>query len=902
MLAAAFAARTCPAAAQVGTSSIAAVSTASGLSIPITASGKIFVLQPNPGETARLGIDLFPDGVAATLSPHAILSQSVVSVRDTTDSGLDSTLTGLPKTADTVVGPADVVLNSLDLTLSGAAANGPFESNPTSCGTNTTSVDVVSYEDPGTVASGSGSFATTGCDQVPFTPSVSVTPETTRANAPSGYTVNVSVPGTDNGAGIRQAHVRDTAVTLPLGVGLNPALAAGLDACTDAQFGLGTHVAPTCPASAQIGTVTLDTPVVGAIHGIVYFAAPNAQSLLRLFVVVNGPGFLVKLAGTNDVDPATGQITAHFSSLPQIPFTNFTLSFNGGDHAVLINSSTCGPATTTATLTPYNGAAPVSVTSAFTVDADGAGTPCPASPPFAPTIASDVDPTQAGSPTTNTITLARSDSDQLLHDVTVSLPPGLAGSLAGVPFCADAQANAGTCGAESRVGTVTAQAGVGSAPLTITGPVYLAGPGDGALARLAIVLPGKVGPFDFGNLVSFAKLLIRTSDGGLDVVTDNLPTTLAGIPLHLRQIKLALDRPGFALNATSCDPHAIHASFVSTTGTTATADAPYQATGCDKLAYNPTVSAVISGATRVGGRPKIAASVLEGPGQAASKRVTLTLPLTIPPDLELINKIQCTLDQQAANACPKTSIVGSATAKTPLLPIPLTGDVYILQTPSGYPSLRLTLAPLGLTVVGTTTLVGQQLTTTFDNLPDTPLSSFELDFNGGKGGITLLGADVCQGAAQIANGEFLGQNGKSKSVKSVVHIVGCKPSASASVTGRGRGTRLTLTAHAARHGARLRSVKFTLPSRLMVAKWRSSQRSFTPKAGTKARRVSSHVVSVTLPRTGATTVSVVVKGGAVHTLSRGSRTATVHMTDATGKTVTLHVTVHLPRAGKTRHH
>ena len=97
-------------------------------------------------------------------------------------------------------------------------------------------------------------------------------------------------------------------------------------------------------------------------------------------------------------------------------------------------------------------------------------------------------------------------------------------------------------------------------------------------------------------------------------------------------------------------------------------------------------------------------------------------------------------------------------------------------------------------------------------------------------------------------------------------------------------------------------MKFTLPSRLTVAKWRSSQRSFTPKAGTKARRVSSHVVSVTLPRTGATAVSVVVKGGAVHTLSRGSRTVTVHMTDVTGKTVTLHVTVHLPRAGKTRHH
>ena len=66
------------------------------------------------------------------------------------------------------------------------------------------------------------------------------------------------------------------------------------------------------------------------------------------------------------------------------------------------------------------------------------------------------------------------------------------------------------------------------------------------------------------------------------------------------------------------------------------------------------------------------------------------------------------------------------------------------------------------------------------------------------------------------------------------------------------------------------------------------------------RRVSSHVVSVTLPRKGATAVSVVVKGGAVHTLSRGSR-RTVRMTDVTGKTATLHVTVGLPRAAKTHH-
>ena len=111
--------------------------------------------------------------------------------------------------------------------------------------------------------------------------------------------------------------------------------------------------------------------------------------------------------------------------------------------------------------------------------------------------------------------------------MTVSLPPGLAGSLKGVPFCSDADANAGTCGADSRVGTVTAVAGVGPAPLTLSGSVYLAGPGDGALARLAIVAAGQGRSVRLRQRRLVRQPHIRTSDAGLDVVTPNLPTIAA---------------------------------------------------------------------------------------------------------------------------------------------------------------------------------------------------------------------------------------------------------------------------------------------------------------------------------------------------------------------------------------
>ena len=58
----------------------------------------------------------------------------------------------------------------------------------------------------------------------------------------------------------------------------------------------------------------------------------------------------------------------------------------------------------------------------------------------------------------------------------MTLPPGLVGKVAGVPECSEAQANAGTCGAESLIGETIVVVGVGNDPYTVTGgKVYLTG-------------------------------------------------------------------------------------------------------------------------------------------------------------------------------------------------------------------------------------------------------------------------------------------------------------------------------------------------------------------------------------------------------------------------------------------
>ncbi len=86
-------------------------------------------------------------------------------------------------------------------------------------------------------------------------------------------------------------------------------------------------------------------------------------------------------------------------------------------------------------------------------------------------------------------------------------------------------------------------------------------------------------------------------------------------------------------------------------------------------------------------------------------------------------------------SCPAASKVGEDEISTPLLPDRLKGNVYVLQ--SNPPELKLLVAAsadgVNLKLIGTVHLnpVTGQLTTTFENTPDAPLSEFKLAFSGG---------------------------------------------------------------------------------------------------------------------------------------------------------------------------
>ena len=716
----------CPANSRVGTA------TALGF-VP----GSVYNLQPNANEPARLGISII----------GLIKNQAAVTLRP--DGGLTSTIAQLET--------GGLGLSSLGLTL-----NSDFMTLPTSCGQHTV-----------TLNADSAAFTTSGCENVPFTPAVAANLETRQRGVPSGATVTLKLPEGDS-------HVRRAEIVLPVGTTLSPGVANGLVGCSDAQFN-GTG----CPAGAQVGTVSFDTPLLGVLGGKVYFGDG-----FRLYVVVEGPGVQVKLAGDVKLNRDNGQITTVFDNLPQVPFTTFALSFQGGAKAVLNNPATCGEKALSATLTPWSGTAPSSATASFTIDGG-----C-ALPAFAPGIDVKLASTAAGRPAGSmTMTITRPDGAEDLSQVTAELPPGLAGTLKGIA--------PGT-----PVGTVAASAGAGDAPVSLNGTVYLTGPQDGGVAGFQMVIPGKVGPVDLGTVTVNASIKLR-ADGGLTVQTSPLPRLIGGVPVSIRSFALTLDRPGFILNASSCAAQAVKATLTGVGGTVAAVSAPYAATDCAGLKFSPKLEATVGARGKTGKNsfPPLKAVITVPAGQSSTAVAEVSLPPALGLDLNKLAKA-CAPAQFQAGACPPSARIGSATATTPLLDGTLTSPVTLTSRTLGeIPGLSLTLSG-----AATVPLFGKvdppvgtkgRIKNTFAGIPDVPLEKFELTFTGGTNSPLKLKKDACHGARELVIGKLTGHNGTVSNLTAKPKVIGCPPT----VTLKRTKGKLKATAKPGRDGAKVRSVK-----------------------------------------------------------------------------------------------
>jgi hypothetical protein len=819
---------TCPPESHVGDSYVTAADPVLGGSIPLQAA--VYNVVPVEGESARFGLELAGNDVY--LEGDADWSG------DYHEGFTIEVPAALPEDLGVLLGSDSGAILKNRLVFDGRAGDGTFITTPSTClgeafvesgSVYSTWLLAGSYEEfaePGYVWPQSAEPALESpippgtspkeCESIPYDPTLDLDPGTSQTNSPAGAVVDIDIPHLEEADGQQTSTTKESKVTLPLGMGLNPSAANGLQVCKDSQFGKGTRDPVSCPAASQVGTVTIDSPALPeeneegpALKGPVYVGEqlsrdPASGNLYRIFINAASPryGIDVRLVGNVSADPQTGQLTTTISGTPQSQVEEFVVKLNGGARAPLSSPPTCGPNKAGAVMVPWsepwahNTATPSSSFALTNAPGGGKCAKTMAERPFGPAFGAGPASSKAGAFSPVSIRIDRGDGQQELKGTDVLLPPGMTGKLRGIPYCSDealaaASARAGaeekassSCPAASQVGTASVAAGTGPSPYRIDGKVFLSGPYHGAPLSLAVVTPATAGPFDLGTVVVRVALFVDPETAQIHAVSDPIPHVFGGTLLNIRSVDLKMDRPDFTLNPTSCEPFATSGTLAGggadptnpAAFSAAPVSAPFQASDCGALGFRPKLFTKLIGgrkAMRRSGHPAFRATLVARAGDANIKRAALTLPHSQFLDQGHIGTI-CTRVQLAASDCPARSIYGFARAQSPLLDDEVAGPVYLVASDHELPDLLADLhGQVNVRLRGVISSAKERLKTVFFPVPDVPVSKFTINMKGGKKGLLVNSRDLCI----HPNRSFLSfkaQNGKRLRVKKLpLRTPGC---------------------------------------------------------------------------------------------------------------------------------
>jgi hypothetical protein len=370
-----------------------------------------------------------------------------------------------------------------------------------------------------------------------------------------------------------------------------------------------------------------------------------------------------------------------------------------------------------------------------------------------------------------------------MRDARVKLPPGFFGNPQAIPTCPRQrfEGQRPACPGSTQVGILRAIVkGIGE----ISGPLFNVAPPPGIATQLG---------FSSTGFTSLQYASVRSEEGyGLSVLAPNVPLEAVSItetiwgtptdPDHDAE-RTCLNDAGSTVTGCSSDafvrpyltlPASCAAAPQSTVeadsklspgefvGETApfrdTAGNPAPMTGCDGVPFAPKITAQPT--TRLAENPsgldfelKLANQGLLSSGAIAEtepKKTVVTLPegFTVNPSLAegigVCSEAQYRdekIDSPAGAGCPEGSKLGSVIAQSPLLEEPVEGAVYLAR-PYENPFGTLTALYLVARAPGRGILVKQagrvdfdpqtgQITSTFDDLPPIPYSSFKLHFREG---------------------------------------------------------------------------------------------------------------------------------------------------------------------------
>jgi hypothetical protein len=803
----------------------------------------VYNLTPNSGELAKIG---FLTGSGSSVEAGVSLSGDYG--LSTFFANFNQSFAPIVNASLTIWGvPADPIHNPLrengikagEGAAFGAPPEGalaPFFTNPTSCGTEplNANVEIDSWENPSSknpsskVSEQIPFGPVVGCDHLTIEPSLTAEVSTNKASSPTGFDLGTNIPQTySNAEGLATSTLKEEVVTLPEGMTVNPSAGAGLAGCTPAQYAEESTqfiAGKGCPSESKLGTIKVISPSVKEeATGSVFLAQPYDNlaefgeplhpngSLLALYVIARIParGVLLKFAGKVEPNLQTGQLVTTFDNLPPLPFSLATFSFSQGPSSPLVSPPSCGHYTVQAQLTPYSdpqGTAISPPIPPFAITQGVNGGPCPTGgvPPFKPQVISGTENNDAGSYSPLYLRIVREDGEQEITKFTTVLPPGLTGNLSGIPFCSEAQIEAArrasgteelehpSCPAASEIGHTIVGAGVGSVLAQTPGKVYLAGSYHGSALSIVSVTAVKVGPFDLGTVVIRFALRINPITAQVEVDgtgSDPIPHIIDGIVVHVRDIRVYIDKQNFTLNPTNCGPMAITATITGAGANPAdpadqdpvTITRPFQAVECSSLSFKPTLKVSTSGKTSRANGASLTAKLTypKAPqgSQANIRSVKVDLPRQLPSRLTTLQKA-CVAAQFEANpaGCPTDSIVGHATANTPILPVPLTGPAYFVSHGGAkFPELIIVLQGYGITIdLHAETFISKAgiTSSTFHTVPDQPVTSFQLTLPQGRYSALAANGNLCKSKLSMPTA-FTAQNGTEIHESTKIGVTDC---------------------------------------------------------------------------------------------------------------------------------
>jgi hypothetical protein len=648
---------------------------------------------------------------------------------------------------------------------------------------------------------------------------------TDRAAEATGLDFNLEVNdggGFQNVDGHVRSPIQSTHVFLPEGLTINPSLGAGLGVCSEADFAresASSLPGSGCPNNSKIGQVAADglLGLSEPLAGSVYLATPYenpSHSLIELYITLASArrGIYFKSFGTIDPDPSSGRLQVSFDQLPPLHYDNFTISLREGQRAAMISPPACGDYALAIESIPWsNPEERLRESSSFSITQGEGGAPCTGGPlPFHPDLqAGSVNP-NAGLYSAFKLRMTRTDSEQEITSYSATFPPGLLARLAAIPYCPEAAIEAAkshtglqelqnpSCPISSQIGHTLTGYGVGGTLVYAPGALFLAGPYHGAPFSILAVDSALVGPFDLGVVLVRSAIRIdpRSAQVSIDsAASDPIPHILKGIPLHLRDIRVDVDRDHFTVNPTNCDPLTTVSRL---TGSGADFSSPlddvaaissdrFQLANCSFYNLKPSLKMSLTGATKRGRYPALRSVYTPGRSDANLKQAVVSLPNSIFLAQEHIGQI-CTMPQFKAGRCPPDSRLGSAKALTPLLDQPLSGPVYVRANPTHeLPDLVASISERGIEIevvarIDRTPAGG--LRASFEALPDAPITRFTMSLSGGKRSLLVNAANLCT-SPQYAKARFIAQNNATDSQRPRI-AVPCAKTNKSGPGGRGR--------------------------------------------------------------------------------------------------------------------